>query len=158
MKTLEKTKMHVQVDIENKNVLIIGWPASGKTHVANLLWKDNPGHKMIHTDDYMHHGFKEALYEILRDLKRTRKPTIIEGVQGYRLLRKGVELDCYYPDIVIELEIPESRMYRTYAEQRRGKDPAYLKGFNKMQQKILNDYFAMPNKKKPQWIKLKNHY
>lgn len=150
--------MHVQVDIENKNVLIIGWPASGKTHLANLLWKDNPGHQCFHTDDYMHHGFVEALYALMEDIKKCRRPTIIEGVQGYRLLRKGVELDSYYPDIVIELEISEKRMYQTYATERRGKDPAYLKGFVKMQAKILDDYFKMKNKHKPQWIKLKNHY
>lgn len=150
--------MHPHVDIENKNVLIIGWPASGKTYLANLLWKDNPDHQCFHTDDYMHHGYKESLYVLLKDLKRCKKPTIVEGVQGYRLLRKGVELDCYYPDIVIELEITERRMYQTYAEQRPLKDASYLKGFNAAHQKILNDYFKMKNKKKPQWIKLKNHY
>jgi len=154
--------MHIQVDVEKKNILIIGWPASGKTFLANKLWKDNPSHKCFHTDDYMHHGYKEALYVLMADLKKCKQPTIVEGVQGYRLLRKGAELDCYYPDIVIEIEIAYSRMMQTYLEERRGKDPAYLKGFNKMHSKILDDYFNMmklkPKIKRPHWIKLKNHY
>jgi hypothetical protein len=151
--------MHVNVDVGTQNVLIIGCPASGKTYLSELLLKDNPGHKLYHSDKYIRHGYKEALYKLLEDLVKETKPTIVEGVQGYRLLRKGVELDCYYPDIVIELEITEARMFKTYAEQRRNKDASYLKGFNKMHQKILADYFAMENKHKPnQWLKLKNHY
>ena len=106
----------------------------------------------------MKYGYKQALYKMLEDLKKIKGPTIVEGVQGYRLLRKGVELDCYYPDIVIELEITEARMLKTYREQRPDKDVDALKGFNKMHEKILNDYFRMNSKKPPQWHKLKNNY
>jgi len=150
--------MHVQVDIENKNVLIIGMPASGKTFLSNLLKRDNPTHRLLHSDSYIKYGYKQALYKMLEDLGKITGPTIVEGVQGYRLLRKGVELDCYYPDIVIELEITEARMLKTYRNERNGKDIRYLKGFNQMHEKILSDYFRMNSKKPPQWIKLKNNY
>lgn len=150
--------MHVQVDIQDKSVLIIGCPASGKTYLSELLKRDNPTHRLLHTDSYMKYGYRQALYKLLEDLTKIKTPTIIEGVQGYRLLRKGVELDCYYPDIVIELEITEARMLKTYRSQRNGKDTRYLKGFNQMHQKILGDYFRMNSKKPPQWIKLKNSY
>lgn len=150
--------MHVHVDIEKKNVLIIGWPAAGKTHLSKLLARDNPGHKVIHTDDYIKYGYKESLYRILMELSGIRKPTIIEGIQGYRLLRKGVELNCYYPDIVIELEISEALMYRTYKNERADKDASALKGFINTHKKILNDYKQMTNTKPPQWHKIKNNY
>lgn len=150
--------MHPTIDIGKKSVVIIGWPASGKTYVSNQLWKDNPDHNMFHTDDYMHHGFVDALYALLKDIKKSKKPVIVEGMQGYRLLRKGVELDCFYPDIVIELEITEKRMLQTYAEQRPGRDTRALKGFIHAQQKILNDYKRMYNTHKPQWHLLKNNY
>ena len=152
------TLMHVQVDIENKNVLIIGMPASGKTYLSELLHRDNPTHRLVHTDSYIKYGYREALYKLIEDLKKIKVPTIIEGVQGYRLLRKGVELDLYYPDIVIELEVTEARMLKTYKDKRNGKDVRYLKGFNQMHQKILGDYFRMNSKRPPQWIKLKNNY
>lgn len=154
--------MHAQVDIDHKNVVIIGWPASGKTYLSKLLQHDNPGHKIFHTDDYIHHGYEQSLYALLKDVLKHNGPLIVEGVQGYRLLRKGAEMNCFYPDIVIELEISEALMYKTYAEQRKTKDVSYLKGFNRMHTKILNDYHAYMEKKdiskRPQWIKLKNYY
>lgn len=150
--------MHQLIDIERANVLIIGKPAAGKTWLAAKLAHDNPGHMVVHTDDYMKFGYKESLYKLLMDMARFNKPTIIEGVLGYRLLRKGVELDCYYPDHVIEIVIPDSLMYHTYAAERPEKNIWYLKGFNATHEKILNDYKAMLNKKPPQWHKLQNNY
>ena len=150
--------MHLHVDIETKNVLIIGKPTSGKTHLSTLLSKDNPNHKIIHTDDYVKFGYKEGLYRLLLDFAGVSQPTIIEGVLGYRLLRKGVELDCYYPDLVIELEVPDALMYKTYRNERPGKDVSYLKGFNAAHLSILQHYKSMPNKKPPQWVTVKNAY
>jgi len=151
--------MHIHVDIESKNVLIIGCPASGKTYTSKLLAKDNPSHLVIHTDDYIKYGYKESLYKLILDMSLyVNAPTIIEGVLGYRLLRKGVELDCYYPDIVVELEISEALMYKTYSKERQTKDVSYLKGFNASHQKILADYKQIINPKPPQWITIKNSY
>ena len=143
--------------ITGKNVLIIGCPASGKTHLSNAL-KTYDTHKVIHTDDYMCYGYKESLYVLLRALPSVKSNTIIEGIQGYRLLRKGVELNSYYPDIVIELFISEARMIKTYREQRQMKKIESLFAFNNMHNKILNDYFRMPNRRKPEWIKINNEY
>lgn len=151
--------MHLTVDIKDSNVLIIGKPAAGKTFLSKLLAHDNPKHLLIHTDDYMRFGYKESLYKLLMDMGRIRQPTIIEGVLGYRLLRKGVELDCYYPDHVIEIDIPDSLMYHTYSRERHQKDASYLKGFNATHQKILQDYYSMASLgPKPQWHKLNNSY
>ncbi len=150
----------LEIDITGKNVLIIGCPASGKSYLGMLLAGMNPGHDLIHTDDYMPLGYEPALYAILEHLQARdgSKPTIIEGVQGYRLLRKGVQLDSYYPDIVIELSISEDLMHRTYIRERNEKKRQYLKGFNGMHRKILNDYRALPNAKPPIWYEVKNHY
>lgn len=144
-------------EFKGKNVLIIGCPASGKTYLANLLAAAK-NHAVIHTDDYKDHGYKESLYVMLKDIKRTAGCTIIEGVQGYRLLRKGVEYGCYYPDVVIELEVSQERMIQTYEESRPGKNLAAVKAFTKTHKTILADYLAMPNDRKPLWIKLKNSY
>lgn len=147
--------------LKGKNVLIIGCPASGKTFLSNKLKAQNPDdHKLFHTDDYMGYGYKDSLYRLLDDVQKIQShtKTLIEGIQGYRLLRKGVELNCYYPDIVIELSVSEGRMIKTYREERTGKSVDSLHSFNKMHDKILNDYFAMHNPHKPQWIKLNNEY
>jgi hypothetical protein len=153
--------MHATIHLEQKHVVIIGWPASGKTYLSKLLHQDNPGHRLFHTDDYIHHGYDQALYALMKDVLAYSGSTIVEGMQGYRLLRKGAEFNCFYPDIVIELEITEQRMLQTYAEQRKNKDVGALKGFIRSQATILSSYHErMKSKpdKKPQWIKLKNNY
>lgn len=142
--------------IAGKNVLIIGCPASGKTWLAKQL--SNSGHKTFHTDDYMKLGYEQSMYAVLQDIINCKQPSIVEGVQGYRLLRKGVQMNNYYPDIVIELEVSEERMMKTYRTERKGKNIDSLLSFNKTHQKILNDYKALPNKNKPLWMKLQNNY
>jgi len=144
------------MNIKNKNVLIIGPPASGKTTLANELQKVNK-HCLVHTDDYMVYPYEEALYIMMEDMKKLTYPTIIEGVQGYRLLRKGVQLGTYFPDLVIEMEVTREQQAAIYESER---DPAklkYLKGFAAAHQKILNDYFELIGDRKPEWIKVNIH-
>lgn len=144
------------MNLEGLNVLIIGPPASGKTYFANKLKADNP-HKIINTDDYLQYG-NDGLYYLLNELKNIHTPTIIEGVLGYRLLRKGVELNCYYPDLVLELEVSESKLQAVYNSERIGKDFNGVKSMIKANQKILAEYKSMDNKYQPYWIKVNNEY
>ncbi len=153
---LNSTAEARRIDIAGKNVLIIGAPASGKTYLSGIF--SHAGRIVIHTDDYMEYGFQEALYRCLDDICDASQPTLVEGVQGPRLLRKGVELDCYYPDIVFELVTSWERIEKTYKEER---DTAKLKGqkgFAKMNETILGDYFSMPNERPPVWYRVQNEY
>ena len=152
--TIEELK---ERNFAGKNVLIIGCPASGKTFVAKEL-AITSCQDIIHTDDYSKHGYQDALYKVMDSIKVAEDPIIVEGILGYRLLRKGVELDCYYPDVVIELLVTTQRMLKTYAKERGGKDATRLKGFNAAHQTILEEYRRMPNKHRPEWIKVKNEY
>lgn len=145
----------LKLDIEGKDVIIIGCPASGKSYLLKQL--PTITHLRISTDHYMNYGYEESMYKVMEDIKASPFNTLVEGIQGYRLLRKGVQLDCYYPDIVIELIISEQQMLNTYKEERNEKKIRYLKGFNRMHDKIIADYFALENKKKPEWIKVTNN-
>lgn len=143
---------------QGKNILIIGAPASGKTYITKEIAEFLPNHKVIHTDDYMHHGFEQSLYSLMDDLKTIQEPTIIEGIGGYRLLRKGVETDSYYPDVVIEMVVTEERIQEVYSNER---DPAKLKGvFTAIKScaTILQKYQAMNNPRKPTWYAIENDY
>lgn len=143
-------------DIKNKNVLIIGCPASGKTHLSNIIKSDE--HRIFHTDDYIKYGYVDSMYKCLDDVLKCEKLTIVEGVQGYRMLRKGIELNNYYPDIIIELKITEKQMFNVYSNERDIRKIKYLKGFNKMHDKILQDYKSMPNNKTPEWVIIHNNH
>jgi hypothetical protein len=149
----------LSLNMVDKNVLIIGPPASGKTWLCDIMMRFY--HLIVHTDNYIHYGYKQSIYEVMKEINYAHTNglnTIVEGIQGYRLLRKGVELDCYYPDIVIELEISEKRMRETYQKERDPKKIKYLQSFNDAHQTILDDYFSLPNEKKPEWIKVYNDY
>lgn len=143
------------LDIACKNILIIGCPGSGKTYLSDQF-KTN--HRIIHTDDYIKYGYEQSLYKIIEDINSIDCNTIIEGIQGYRLLRKGVELNCYYPDIVIRLIITEDEMIKTYYKERNNKNIEYVFRMCKANNKILEDYFTYSNNKKPIWIDINNNY
>ncbi len=144
-------------DLSRKNIVIIGCPASGKTTLAKELAK-RTGQKVVHTDDYMQHGYKQSLYVLMADLMEQDSTVIVEGVQGYRLLRKGVELDCIYPDIVIELKVSPEQVERVYRTERKAEKLPKLAAFNKMHETILADYAAMKNPHPPEWIIIENRF
>jgi len=145
------------IDIGGKNVLIIGCPASGKTWLCGQL--DCSGHRVIHTDKYVVSGYEMGMYAALNDAVGSEKPTVAEGVHGYRMLRKGAEYGSYYPDIVIEMKVSEQRMLSTYRNERNPNKIKYLQQFNATHEKILNDYRKMiPDRLKPQWIVFENNY
>ena len=140
------------INVEGLNVLVIGPPASGKTHFINKLKFSG---KVIHTDDYIKYG-DNGIYLLFNSIKGSK--TIIEGVMGYRLLRKGLELNCYHPDLVIELQVPEKKLEMIYNSERIGKDFNSVKAMIKANQTILNEYKSMPNMNKPYWITINNEY
>ena len=154
----------LEKDFTGENVLIIGCPASGKSTIANMILERNPDHTLLRTDDYMSHGYEQSLYVMIEDMKakvnNDEVPMIIEGILGYRLLRKGVELDFYYPDVVIELVITDERMEKTYNAER---DPEKLKGARSQTKAcatILGKYKEMFIKDGlyPEWIQIYNNY
>lgn len=143
--------------LAGKTIVIIGPPASGKTTLAKSI-SESTGTGVVSTDDYMEHGYKDSLYVMLDDLAELTEPKIIEGMQGYRLLRKGVELDCFYPDIVIELSVTQEQVERVYRTERISSKLPKLAAFNKMHQTILESYKAMDNPRPPKWIRIQNEF
>lgn len=150
--TLEQIKDY---DIKGSNVLILGMPASGKTHLCNQL--DHSNHVVIHTDDYMHLSYDQAMYAALMACHELKKPFIVEGIQCYRLLRKSAELGYPTIDIVIEIEVSRTKREEIYRRERDPKKIAYLNSFAKANTKILNDYFDMvPKEDRGIWLYYQN--
>lgn len=145
------------LDLSGKTIVIIGCPASGKTTLGNAL-AAHTGARLVHADDYIQYGYKEALYVMLADLIEIDGPVIVEGIQGYRLLRKGVEMGNFYPDVVIELEVTQEQVERVYARERPGKKVERLATFNKMHQTILSKYQQIDNPHPPIWYVVENEF
>ncbi len=140
-------------EYSDKNILVIGYPAVGKTTFAKKYIEHLPYHTLISTDDYLSHGYEESLYALIEDLIKIQNLTLVEGVLGYRLLRKGVQLDCYYPDVVFELTAPWTHIEKVYQTERETKKIPNLKSFIKTLDTILKQYQGLPNPKPPIWHK-----
>lgn len=111
MATLEDVKLAIA---RAKFVVIIGGPATGKSTLASIAV--GPAFTLFKSDDYMAHGFEPALYVMMKDISKTKTRVVVEGVQGYRLLRKLAELRKPGPDLIIECVAPRDvRFFRLQA-------------------------------------------
>lgn len=143
-------------DIKGKNIVVIGWPTSGKTFFTNFLASSAIEHVIIHTDDYYDRikDFKQELYVLLDDLKKIDHPVIVEGILGYRLLRKGVEWNCFYPHIVVEFTTTLEEMEKIYLRERKPHNYPKAKGLARACEYVLQDYKEMANSSPPVWIQI----
>lgn len=142
------------IPITGKNVVVIGLPGSGKTWFCSRLAAE--GHAVFHTDDFIYMG-TEGMYTCMGKVLASELPTIVEGVDGYRMIRKGVETDLYYPDIVFEVIAPEDQRWQVYETERPGKNFANVLAFDKALGTILSKYrLLMDGKEMPQWVQVDN--
>jgi deoxyadenosine/deoxycytidine kinase len=86
---------------EYRKVVIVGAPATGKSTLGRAL-ADALGYKLFASDDYMELGFERSMYKLLSDVMSHDGPLVAEGVQCYRMLRKGEQLNNFRPDLIIE--------------------------------------------------------
>lgn len=152
--TLALTPQEI-ADLKAANlVVIIGMPASGKTTVANFIANTIlPDHSIYHSDDYIDYGYEESLYAMIKDMGYDQNPKkIVEGVQGYRFLRKTLERDIVV-DCIVDVQCAPDLRAKRYAA-RKGKN--LPSAFDKNLQKVQKDYTDALAKsaKKPRIITL----
>lgn len=140
--------------------VVIGIPASGKTFLGNKLVEQNSSHLLLSTDSYMGTGYERDLYPLIEDLRSYPKEIIIEGVLGYRLLRKGLQEDDFCPDLVIVCETNKKKQAEIYAKERDPKKLQYMKSFEIGLMKVYNDYMMLKayKKAKTEIIIFENNY
>lgn len=131
MKTSELIK-----EIKKCNrVIIIGAPASGKTTLAKTLEQH---FTVIHTDDHIGLGYDKALYSLMEDLDYWNDEWIVEGVLGYRLLRKLRQIGQDV-DLIIECERSLADIEEVYRRERNA-DFNRVKGMIKANDTVYQEY------------------
>lgn len=144
---------------KSKHIIIYGHSKSGKVILGRLI-SEKIGCGLIISDDYMHLGWSDNMYHIkeLLQTKHKEEQIVFEGVQTCRLLRKGVQLDDYYPELVIHITCNYTSIERCYwndGEQHKLKG-GKVKRFNeKILDKIFFEWWDMlPKGKRPKIINI----
>lgn len=128
-------------------IVVIGFPATGKTTLSAEIGE---GMKIFHTDSYMVYAFDEALYKLIADLDKFKGRVMVEGIQGYRLLRKLAQWDRRKVDLVIECQAPKDvRAQRLIA---RKSNPVKSMGMDGMLNKIYNDFKCIDRGRTPIFV------
>jgi len=127
------------------NIAVIGYAASGKSYISELL----PRHDhLIHTD--FHIGYPDDVIGIL-----SMGSYIVEGIMCYELL--GHHL--FTPDIVIEVEAPRHQRERIYRHEREAEKLKYIPKFDRKCQSLLNEYhLTVKPDDKPIWYTVENTF
>lgn len=72
------------------HIFIIGAPKTGKTTLAKQMGQELRL-PIVHSDDYIELGWKDAKEALLKRVLRTVEPTIFEGVTVARLLPRELQ-------------------------------------------------------------------
>jgi deoxyadenosine/deoxycytidine kinase len=129
---------------EPNNVVIIGKPATGKTTFSEVLQDRFDTYSMYHTDDYIEHGYEQSLYALMSDIGNDDNPKkIIEGVQGYRLLRKWAQIGGPTPDIVVDVRAPWGDRLMRYSERGNNVSVDKIQSFDRNLEKVFHDFMQI---------------
>ena len=142
-------------DFENKNVVIIGNPCAGKTTFYNENKYRFGNHVCFHTDDFMGFGYEQSLYELMRRVVLEvdgGRFVVVEGIAGFRLLRKGLELRCFYPDVVIKINVSLDIQAQRYSKRNLSEIKPGVLAMNKANETVFKTYLGMDNPRNPEII------
>jgi hypothetical protein len=133
-----------------KTIVVAGFTKTGKITISNKL-SEELGYPVIKSDDFKYEQYgNKALFAFMGECLKfyqTRKPVIIEGVKAFRLLRKGVQLRCFYPDAIIRTECNDATIRHFYRKDGQEEKIDRAMAFNKGLQTTWESYLDISSNK-----------
>lgn len=124
------------------HILIIGSVKSGKVTIARKLASELDRILLI-SDDYIErYGQNDALNYLeqeMNDYYYSATPIIVEGILGFRLLRRMIKNGYHLPDMVIKTECSEETIRYFYNKENPEKNINSVIGFNSGLEKIYRE-------------------
>jgi hypothetical protein len=140
-------------------IVVCGYTKTGKVTIAKKLAMEL-SRKVIISDDYQVFGNEDSLQYFMEDVLkcfRNNIPVIIEGILCFRLLRKGLQLNNFTPDLIIRTNCDEDTIKYFYNKEGEGSKINRALSFNKGLDKIWGDYLLLlksTSMRKPDYLEL----
>jgi len=140
-------------------IVVCGYTKTGKVTIARKLAMELNRDILI-SDNYQIFGNEDSLYRFMEDAVgyyKNNTPVIIEGILCFRLLRKGLQLNTFAPDVIIKTNCNEDTIKYFYNKEGEGSKINRALSFNKGLDKIWGDYLLLlksTNMKKPDYLEL----
>ena len=142
-------------------VVILGYTKTGKYPIAKKL-AEELNRPLFVSDDY---GYQDStdkgLYrfmDAIMPLYNEETPMIIEGVLCFRLLRKGLQLQNFFADLIIKTKCSDdtiSYFYKKDGEENKiDRAISFNKGLNTIWEEYLTMMYNNPKFKRPNYIEL----
>ncbi len=139
-----------------KTIVIVGFPKTGKSTISKKL-NDSLGRHIIASDDFGLQHFEDFKKSCLTAYNK-QIPIIIEGVMGFRLLRRGLEENNFYPDLLIKTNSNNETIIHLYNKFGEGDKIPRVLSFNKGLNTMWDEYRAVlrnnPSLKRPVYLEL----
>ena len=98
-------------------IFVIGSTKTGKVTIARKLAKELNRDLLIsddYTERYGHDGALDALERDMNDYYYSTMPVIVEGILGFRLLRRMAKNGYHHPDLIIKTECNDETISHFY--------------------------------------------
>jgi len=140
-------------------IFVIGYTKTGKITIARKLAKELNRTLLISDEFIEKYGHEDAITYLENELQQyyySVTPIIVEGILGFRLLRKLAKDGYIVPDLIIKTQCNEATITHFYNKDGEGYKITRALGFNKGLEKIWNEYlyFIHSNFKKPKLLNL----
>jgi hypothetical protein len=142
-------------------IVVCGYTKTGKVTIARELSKQL-NRPLLESDDYIdYQNRKNSLYLFMNAVipyTNTNTPVIVEGISCFRLLRKGIQLGNFLPDLIIKTKCNNYTISYFYENGGESHKIEKALSFNNGLNKIWNEYRKLllenPHLKRPRYIEL----
>lgn len=81
-----------------------------------------------------------SIYKVIDEMRHLKGPFLIEGIGGYRLLRKLAQMEIFTPDLIIDVQRSMDDIAKTYVLERPDKDWKKVLAMVKANKTVFNQY------------------
>lgn len=142
-------------------IVIIGYTKTGKHPIAKKLASDL-NYPLFVSDNYINASNRQqSLYDMMDHILpyyNQQIPFIVEGVLCFRLLRKGIQLNNFIPDLIIKTKCNDKTIEHFYKKDKEEHKIKRALSFNKGLNTIWDEYLNLLRNnsflKKPNFIEL----